>query len=93
MSKINGSEPAFPNENADDKGLTIREHFAANASDSMIKHFIDKYLIAAETNEPKTWGIEGMPWSQYHMEQIAFIVARYRVAESDALIAELNKSN
>jgi len=65
--------------------VSLRDYFAAKASDDVAAHFVMQYREVVATNEPEKWTQPS--YSKWHCEQLAMIEARYRYAFADAMLA------
>lgn len=72
-------------------GMSLRDYFAGQASDSVVAMMVKEYWRIVETNCPEEWSEDNMRHSEYHCNQLATIEARYRLAFADAMIAEREK--
>jgi hypothetical protein len=92
---VNDGGPAFPlgynTKPKDEPGMSLRDYFAAAASEAAVSHFIRKAIEVFETNDPDDWCQPA--YGVWHMEKIAAIEARYRNALADAMLAEREKES
>ena len=68
-------------------GMTMLDYFAAHASSEVVDYFVKQYLRVLATNEPETWGDNGLRYSEFHCKKIAMIEARYRYALAREMLA------
>lgn len=73
-------------------GMSLRAYLAAHVCPELIAMFAKAYLEVVKTNEPRQWEYP-LIYSPGHMESVAKIEARYRLAVADALLAALSKSS
>lgn len=71
-------------------GMSLRDYFAAKASNAVISLLVNSYLEVLKTNDPEVWNTPTR-YSESHCKTLATVEARYRYALADAMLAERSK--